>query len=104
MEDSRAALSKALESGDTDLIYLALLHLQKTRPTHEFFQLVATQPVARDLLVAFARHHDRTLLRQLYQARRAPLLARSGRQAPPPPVRATAAAHFESVSHPRHSG
>mmetsp|Transcript_38830 Transcript_38830/g.91850 ORF Transcript_38830/g.91850 Transcript_38830/m.91850 type:complete len:845 (+) Transcript_38830:58-2592(+) len=68
MDDSRAALSKALESGDTDLAYLSLLHLQKTKPVHEFFQLVSSQPAARDLLVAFAKHHDRTLLRQLYQA------------------------------------
>lgn len=68
MQEDKRALTKALESGDTDLTYLALLHIQRQRPVPDFFQTILRQPVARDLVINYSRHQDPQLLRQLYQA------------------------------------
>jgi hypothetical protein len=34
------ALTKAVQSGDTDLVYTALLQIQKTHPKKEFFKII----------------------------------------------------------------
>ncbi|KAH7836103.1 hypothetical protein Vadar_032726 [Vaccinium darrowii] len=43
------ALSKATESGDTDLVYLVLFHIWQKRPALELFGTIQARPLARDL-------------------------------------------------------
>jgi hypothetical protein len=89
MKEDERALQKAIESGDTDLVYLVLLQLRRTRAPQEFISIVRQRPVAMNLLIAYARHQvqqctarvvllsltlaqEPDLLRDLYQALDAP--------------------------------
>ncbi|EJC99299.1 vacuolar protein sorting-associated protein 16 [Fomitiporia mediterranea MF3/22] len=70
MKEDRLALTKAVNSGDTDLIYSVLLHLQKSLSLGSFFRLIedggpALAPAAR-LLQVYAREQDREMLRDFY--------------------------------------
>lgn len=47
------ALQKAIESGDTDLIYLVLLHSLRTLK-EDFFTVLNGKPVAIKLMIKFA--------------------------------------------------
>ncbi|KAA8526197.1 hypothetical protein F0562_008064 [Nyssa sinensis] len=49
------ALTKATESGDTDLVYLVLFHIWQKRPSLEFFGTIQARPLARDLFISYAR-------------------------------------------------
>merc|ERR1719238_512038 len=65
------ALSKAIDSGDTDLVYLVLLHLKRTMIGADgdpisFFKTVCPFPEAVNLLVAYCKTQDRVLLKKLY--------------------------------------
>ncbi|KAL5523006.1 VPS16 [Sanghuangporus sanghuang] len=70
MKEDRLALTKAVNSGDTDLIYSVLLHLQKSLSLGSFFRLIedggpALAPAAR-LLQVYAREQNREMLRDFY--------------------------------------
>ncbi|PAV15385.1 vacuolar assembling sorting VPS16 [Pyrrhoderma noxium] len=70
MKEDRVALVKAVGSGDTDLIYHVLLHLQKSLSLGSFFRLLedggpALAPAAK-LLQVYAREQNREMLRDFY--------------------------------------
>lgn len=51
MNEDELALQKAITSGDTDLIYLTLIHLEKSQPNTEiFYNLISNYPEAVNLL------------------------------------------------------
>lgn len=66
MKEDTIALDKAIESGDTDLVYHVLLHLRKKLPLASFFRVINTRPVATALVEASARDQDTDLLKDLY--------------------------------------
>lgn len=58
MKEDELALTKAVASGDTDLVHLALLHLRKHRKQRDFFALIKDKPLARDLFIAYCKQAD----------------------------------------------
>ena len=67
-EDDRA-LAKAVESGDSDLVYLALFSLYRKQPSFSAFaEVVARKPEARALFVAYCRRTDAELLKSFLYA------------------------------------
>ncbi|KAI0077381.1 vacuolar assembling/sorting protein VPS16 [Panus rudis PR-1116 ss-1] len=70
MKEDGLALVKAVESGDTDLVYSVLLHLQKRLPLGSFFRTIeeggSRLAPASKLLQVYAREQNRDLLRDFY--------------------------------------
>ena len=66
MKEDTIALDKAIESGDTDLVYHVLLHLRKKLPLASFFRVINSRPVATALIESSAWEQDRDLLKDLY--------------------------------------
>ncbi|MCJ1463515.1 hypothetical protein MMC07_002123 [Pseudocyphellaria aurata] len=66
MEEDEIALDKAIESGDTDLVFFVLLHLKKKLPLASFFRVLNNRPVATALVESSARSQDQELLKDLY--------------------------------------
>lgn len=66
MKEDTIALDKAIESGDTDLIFHVLLHLRKKLPLASFFRIINSRPVATALVESSAWDQDRELLKDLY--------------------------------------
>lgn len=65
MKDESAALAKALACGDTNLVYLTIMHVLDTQTTKgnraKLFDLLAEHPGALDLFILFSRgriHRD----------------------------------------------
>ena len=51
LHEPERALARALASGDTDLVYQALLHIEAHKPSQEFFlRLLSRYPRAAKLL------------------------------------------------------
>ena len=46
MEEDDVALTKAIDSGDTDLVFFVLLHLRQKLPLAAFFRTLADRPLA----------------------------------------------------------
>ncbi len=68
MHQEELALDKAILSGDTDLIHLVLLNIQRTRANkNEFFSIVLNKPVARDLFISYWKRQDANQLRELFR-------------------------------------
>ncbi|TFY64524.1 hypothetical protein EVJ58_g2580 [Rhodofomes roseus] len=70
MKEDKLALTKAVESGDTDLVYHVLLYLQRRLPLGSFFRLIEEggsklAPASR-LLQVYAREQNREMLRDFY--------------------------------------
>ncbi|KAF8587239.1 vacuolar protein sorting-associated protein 16 [Ramaria rubella] len=70
MKEDKLALTKAVDSGDTDLVYHVLLHLHKRLPLGSFFQLIEDGgprlSLASRLLQVYAREQNREMLRDFY--------------------------------------
>ena len=66
MREDTIALDKAIESGDTDLIFHVLLQLKKKLPLASFFRIINSRPVASALVESSAFDRDRELLKDLY--------------------------------------
>ena len=66
MEEDSIALDKAIESGDTDLVFFVLLQLKAKLPLASFFRLLSTRPLASSLVESSAAANDTTLLKDLY--------------------------------------
>jgi hypothetical protein len=71
MKEEKIALVKAIDSGDTDLVYQVLLHLRSTLSPGDFFHVLddSISPnltPAVKLLQVYARQGDRQLLRDFY--------------------------------------
>ncbi|WVF72368.1 hypothetical protein IAT40_007183 [Kwoniella sp. CBS 6097] len=71
MKEENIALTKAVDSGDTDLVYQVLLHLRSSLSPGDFFHLLddSISPNLRpavNLLQVYAKQADRGLLRDFY--------------------------------------
>ncbi|KAK4231474.1 putative vacuolar protein sorting-associated protein 16 [Podospora fimiseda] len=72
MEEDELALDKAIESGDTDLVYFVLYQLRRKLPLATFFRVINSRPTATALVEASARvgdgdgYEDTALLKDLY--------------------------------------
>ena len=66
MGEEEIALDKAIESGDTDLIFFVLLQLKNKMPLASFFRLLSTRPLASALVESSAASNDTALLKDLY--------------------------------------
>ncbi|KAF8637938.1 hypothetical protein AX17_002559 [Amanita inopinata Kibby_2008] len=70
MKEDRLALIKAVDSGDTDLVYQVLLDLHKRLTLGDFFRLIEDGgqklAPASKLLQVYAREQDRVMLRDFY--------------------------------------
>ncbi|XP_059629226.1 protein VACUOLELESS1 [Cornus florida] len=60
------ALTKATESGDTDLVYLVLFHIWQKRPPLEFFGTIQARLLARDLFISYARCYKHEFLKDFF--------------------------------------
>ncbi|XP_058289051.1 vacuolar protein sorting-associated protein 16 homolog isoform X5 [Hylobates moloch] len=66
MKRSKLALSKAIESGDTDLVFTVLLHLKNELNRGDFFMTLRNQPTALSLYRQFCKHQELETLKDLY--------------------------------------
>ncbi|KAI8809803.1 Vps16, N-terminal region-domain-containing protein [Cladochytrium replicatum] len=66
MKEDENALTKAIESGDTDLVYLVMLHMKRNLPTADFFRIVSNKPVACSLFETFCKQQDIKSLKDFY--------------------------------------
>ncbi|KAI8911364.1 Vps16, N-terminal region-domain-containing protein [Powellomyces hirtus] len=66
MEEDELALNKAIESGDTDLVHLVILHMKRKLSPAEFFRIISSKPLASSLLESYCKEQDPQLLRDFY--------------------------------------
>ena len=66
MKEDELALDKAMASGDTDLVYMCILHMLKARQQKDFFALIRDRPLARQLYIAYCRQTDLNGLKAFY--------------------------------------
>jgi hypothetical protein len=66
MEEDEIALDKAIESGDSDLIFFVLLQLKRKLPLASFFRVINSRTVATALIESSAQSDDIELLKDLY--------------------------------------
>ncbi|XP_045485146.1 vacuolar protein sorting-associated protein 16 homolog [Pieris rapae] len=66
LEEGVIALLKATASGDTDLVYIVLLHLKEKMGKHEFELTIRSLPLAHALYIKYCAGHNREALRQVY--------------------------------------
>jgi hypothetical protein len=60
------ALEKAVESGDWDLVYLAIFHLKKKLPLADFFRVVGARKKAVSALAVYSKGFDIGVLKDFY--------------------------------------
>ncbi|XP_046967417.1 vacuolar protein sorting-associated protein 16 homolog [Vanessa cardui] len=60
------ALLKATASGDTDLVYIVLLHLKEKMGKHEFELTIRSFPLAHALYIKYCASHNREALRAVF--------------------------------------
>ena len=66
MEADDVALDKAIESGDTDLVFFVLLQMKNKLPLASFFRVLSLRPLALALVESSAVSNDTSLLKDLY--------------------------------------
>ncbi|KTF91844.1 hypothetical protein cypCar_00035990 [Cyprinus carpio] len=66
MKKSPLALSKAIESGDTDLVYTVVMYLKNELNRGDFFMMLRNQPVALSLYKQFCKHQEQETLKDLF--------------------------------------
>ncbi|ORX59517.1 hypothetical protein DM01DRAFT_1361698 [Hesseltinella vesiculosa] len=66
MQEDDIALTKAIESGDTDLVHLVIFHLKRKLPLGEFFRMINNKPLACSLLEVYCKEQDQELLKDFY--------------------------------------
>jgi len=66
VEEDTRALDKAIQSGDTDLIYHVLIHMRKKLPLASFFRTINGRPDATALVEASAMTDDTDMLKDLF--------------------------------------
>ncbi|CAL1533897.1 unnamed protein product [Lymnaea stagnalis] len=63
----QAALTKAIDSGDTDLVYTVLLHLKdKQQNPGDFFMMIRSMPIALSLYIQYCRQQNLKIVEDLY--------------------------------------
>ena len=106
MQEDELALQKAINSEDTDLIYLVLIHLERSRPDIEhFFRLTNLHPEASNLLKQYYRNkQDHSLLNKLLAFNKQHLEAGislvNPALAPPPPTSSSTSAAAAAATGP----
>jgi WD40 repeat protein len=75
MKEEELAIDKAIASGDTDLVYMAMLQIKKTRPLKEFFALIKDRPLARNLYISYCKQTDLQALKTFFYALQNPVEA-----------------------------
>ncbi|XP_077865888.1 vacuolar protein sorting-associated protein 16 homolog, partial [Saccoglossus kowalevskii] len=66
MNRDTVALNKAIESGDTDLVYTVLLHLKDNISPGDFLMVIRNLPVAQSLWLQFCREQKHDMLQEIY--------------------------------------
>ncbi|XP_066599627.1 vacuolar protein sorting-associated protein 16 homolog [Prorops nasuta] len=66
LEEQRPALNKAVDSGDTDLVYTVILHLRETMFLGNFQMFIKHCPLAMALYIKYCQSHNRETLRDIY--------------------------------------
>ncbi|KAF9430792.1 hypothetical protein BGZ94_003842 [Podila epigama] len=66
MGQGELALVKAIESGDTDLVYHVILYLKRKHERGEFFRFLNNKPLACSLLESYGKQQDPELLKDFY--------------------------------------
>lgn len=67
MGQEENALKKAVESGDSDLVFLVILHLHRSRDDVDLFRLVTAHALAANLFVVYCKQQrDLQLLKSFY--------------------------------------
>ncbi|KAH0946208.1 hypothetical protein HN011_010546 [Eciton burchellii] len=64
--EERAALHKAVESGNTDLVYTVILHLRENMTLGDFQISIMHCPLAMALYIKYCQSHNRETLRDIY--------------------------------------
>ncbi|XP_033327025.1 vacuolar protein sorting 16 [Megalopta genalis] len=64
--EKRAALRKAVESGNTDLVYTVILHLRENMAIGDFQTSIMHCPLAMALYIKYCQSHNRETLRSIY--------------------------------------
>ncbi|XP_015182776.1 PREDICTED: vacuolar protein sorting-associated protein 16 homolog [Polistes dominula] len=64
--EERAALHKAVESGNTDLVYTVILHLRENMTLGDFQMSIMHCPLAMALYIKYCQNHNRETLRDIY--------------------------------------
>ncbi|XP_065179168.1 vacuolar protein sorting-associated protein 16 homolog [Sycon ciliatum] len=66
MKYDELALEKAIESGDTDLVYTVVMHLRDNRELADFLMFIRGYEPAMALFAQYCRQQDRQMLIDLY--------------------------------------
>ncbi|XP_041371955.1 vacuolar protein sorting-associated protein 16 homolog isoform X2 [Gigantopelta aegis] len=67
MEQDQVALSKAIDSGDSDLVYTVLLRMkEKLSNSGDFLMAIRTSPIAYSLYLQYCKQQNPTLVEELY--------------------------------------
>uniref|UniRef100_A0A670ZL19 Vacuolar protein sorting-associated protein 16 homolog n=1 Tax=Pseudonaja textilis TaxID=8673 RepID=A0A670ZL19_PSETE len=66
MNRNQLALSRAIESGDSDLVYTVISRLKDDLSRGDFFMALQNQPVALSLYRQFCKHKEPNTLKDLY--------------------------------------
>ncbi|XP_063166036.1 vacuolar protein sorting-associated protein 16 homolog [Candoia aspera] len=66
MKRNHLALSRAIESGDSDLVYTVISCLKEELGRGDFFMALQNQPVALSLYRQFCKHKEPNTLKELY--------------------------------------
>lgn len=64
--EESVALDKAIDSGDTDLVFYVLLNLKRKIPLASFFRTINSRPVGTAIVESSAIDQDQELLKDLY--------------------------------------
>lgn len=64
--ESTPALVKAIESGDTDLVYTVILKLRDKMALSDFKMTIRNFPVAQALYIKYCKEHNPQALNEIY--------------------------------------
>ncbi|XP_019868219.1 vacuolar protein sorting-associated protein 16 homolog [Aethina tumida] len=64
--ENTPALVKAIESGDTDLVYMVILKLREKMALGDFKMTIRNYPVAQSLYIKYCKEHNTQALNEIY--------------------------------------
>ncbi|XP_066259281.1 vacuolar protein sorting-associated protein 16 homolog isoform X2 [Euwallacea similis] len=66
LNEHKSALHKAIESGDTDLVYMVVLKLREKMPLGDFKMTIRNFPVAQSLYIKYCKEYYKPALSEIY--------------------------------------
>ncbi|KAL1140171.1 hypothetical protein AAG570_000103 [Ranatra chinensis] len=66
LKEDKAALIKAIDSGNTDLVFTVLLHLKENMQMARFQMEIRNIPLAQALYIKYCQQHNRETLKDIY--------------------------------------